>query len=255
MSTILNQRLAIVAYHTETKEKQVVIGVQVDIPGNTELVKEVCITVNKLDLPYIKLTDDQLKLIAEKDDAIRSKINIASTFMDFKADKLYLRNIYKHFKGKLYYTLNTVYNLSEDRFYVLYAALYDDNEVYLRPLDMFLSEVDKEKYPTAKQEYRFMPLSPIGVNNYFVDSIYNNNPLYKVIEIPESGLRADLFYEKVRENGLDFDGDVFLPYKNGLPCGYRRIEYIDKDHIVKVNGSILEYEKVGVMGQDEHTEL
>jgi hypothetical protein len=31
----------------------------------------------------------------------------------------------------------------------------DTNEVWVRPLSMFLSKVDREKYPDVKQEYRF----------------------------------------------------------------------------------------------------
>lgn len=39
--------------------------------------------------------------------------------------------------------------------YMVYQALYDDHKIYLRPLDMFNSLTDKEKYPDAKQIYRF----------------------------------------------------------------------------------------------------
>lgn len=37
---------------------------------------------------------------------------------------------------------------------VMYTALYGERESYLRPLPMFLSKTDKEKYPNAVQEYR-----------------------------------------------------------------------------------------------------
>ena len=38
---------------------------------------------------------------------------------------------------------------------VVYRALYDDFKIYVRPYDLFVSKVDKNKYPDINQEYRF----------------------------------------------------------------------------------------------------
>lgn len=38
---------------------------------------------------------------------------------------------------------------------VVYKSLYDDLIPYCRPLEMFKSEVDKEKYPNVEQQFRF----------------------------------------------------------------------------------------------------
>lgn len=82
-------------------------------------------------------------------------------------------DIVQHFKHELYPADTPMYTYrvlgyathSETReTLVIYEALYDLNsedplKVFARPLDMFMSKVDKEKYPNIQQEYRFELLS------------------------------------------------------------------------------------------------
>ena len=63
--------------------------------------------------------------------------------------------IYKHFKGDLYLVEGIVLHSETKEKLVLYRALYGNGLRYVRPLDMFASKVDREKYPDVEQEYRF----------------------------------------------------------------------------------------------------
>ena len=67
-------------------------------------------------------------------------------------------DIYRHFKGKHYQVLSIATHSETGEQMVVYQQLYAPFGVYVRPLAMFMSKVDKEKYPQVQQEYRFEKL-------------------------------------------------------------------------------------------------
>lgn len=63
--------------------------------------------------------------------------------------------IYKHFKGNSYQIVAIAKHSETGEQMVVYQPLYAEGDIYVRPLDMFMSPVDKAKYPDVTQEYRF----------------------------------------------------------------------------------------------------
>lgn len=73
--------------------------------------------------------------------------------------------IYRHFKGFTAKVITIASHTETGEKLVIYECTGSSdmsnhiNGIYARPLDMFLSEVDHEKYPDIKQKYRFELIS------------------------------------------------------------------------------------------------
>ena len=71
-------------------------------------------------------------------------------------NELKINGIYKHFKGD-YYIVEDIATHSETKEkYVAYRGLYGQKELYIRPYDMFLEEVNRngKKYRFEEQDIK-----------------------------------------------------------------------------------------------------
>lgn len=68
---------------------------------------------------------------------------------------------YRHFKqGKIVNIIGICRHTETAEISVVYGC---EGHIWNRPLEMFMSEVDKKKYPDAKQRYRFERLTDVLV--------------------------------------------------------------------------------------------
>ena len=69
--------------------------------------------------------------------------------------ELIVNRVYRHFKNDFYLVVGVAQDSESNKQFVIYRCLYGDGQLYVREKEMFLSKVDKNKYPNVKQEYRF----------------------------------------------------------------------------------------------------
>ena len=69
-----------------------------------------------------------------------------------------LKRVYRHFKGDCYLVEDLARHSETGEEYVVYRKLYGDCSLFIRPKELFLSPVDRTKYPNVMQTFRFEPV-------------------------------------------------------------------------------------------------
>ena len=99
---------------------------------------------------------------------------------------------YRHFKDKMYQVTAVAIHSETREKMVVYQALYGTFDVYVRPLSMFISEVDHEKYPDVLQKYRFERVD-------LKETVVQDQPVSELKDGPNKNLLAFLDAETYHE--------------------------------------------------------
>lgn len=87
-----------------------------------------------------------------------TQFDVDGTMYSFKPGALY-----QHFRGKYYRIISLATDTTTDRIVVVYQALYGNCELFTRPLNEFVEEVDPEVY---EHEYKVKFPYPYGIHRF-----------------------------------------------------------------------------------------
>ena len=138
------------------------------------------------------------------------------------------QEIYRHFKGNMYRILNIAEHTETGEKLVIYQSVDDESKIYARPLDMFMSTVDREKYPDAEQSMRFELVKDEFVLDPEVDVFLDSTTYEEKLKILID-MKPRLTEEKVTTMAFAVDislpeGDVNTKYES-LKKSLLRVEF------------------------------
>ena len=122
--------------------------------------------------------------------------------------------MYRHFKGNEYQIVAVAEHSEDGSQMVVYKALYGEGKCYVRPLEMFMEMVDKEKYPDASQNYRFEKIeyqvSPKVME--FLEADTYKEKLDIVLRLRDN-VTEDMIYTMAMAHDISLcEGDVAMKY-------------------------------------------
>lgn len=91
------------------------------------------------------------------------------------------QEIYRHFKGNIYQIITLARHSENGMKMVVYQQLYAPYEVYVRPLEMFMSKIDARKYPNETQIYRFEKVDIRGEESAGIQKETSSETLTRVL--------------------------------------------------------------------------
>lgn len=128
--------------------------------------------------------------------------------------------LYRHFKGNLYEVIVIARDSETLEEMVVYKEM-DGEAVYVRPLRMFVSKVDHEKYPDVLQEYRFEHIQRIETEEIIEseeEEVSNNSMILDFLELTTASEKMQ-YLQSVRE----YINEEFLTVVA------QSLEYVERD--------------------------
>ena len=136
------------------------------------------------------------------------------------------QEMYRHFKGNIYQIRCLAKHSETGEMMVVYQAMYDTFQIYVRPLAMFMEEVDVEKYPDARQQYRFDLLQD---SELVSGSQAAEETISRLQAVEETISRLQAVEEPVKENNAGSGGTENAEEMQQLNIDPLVMEFLEAD--------------------------